>query len=138
VPSEHLGSHKLGDHMSWPRSRSRSSGKPGPVCSARGLRSALMAGYSTDWIGDTFDRQYCAICLHLGLDRAMNPRMANDLVKNLHASLQSMRAERDELSKKIAATEAFLAQMGAPTKRGPGRPPGSGVKRGPGRPKGTG
>src|SRR2546426_189067 len=64
--------------------------------------------------------------------------MPNDLVQNLLASLNSMRAERDDLSKKIAATEAFLAQMGAPIRRGPGRPPGSGVKRGPGRPKGSG
>jgi hypothetical protein len=64
--------------------------------------------------------------------------MATDLVRNLQIELNSMRAERDALSRKIAATEAFLAQMGAPVKRGPGRPPGSGVKRGPGRPKGSG
>lgn len=65
--------------------------------------------------------------------------MVNDLARDLRAALDTMRGERDKLSKNISAMEALLAQMGAPAKRGPGRPKGSGavagVKRGPGRPR---
>jgi hypothetical protein len=65
--------------------------------------------------------------------------MVNDRVaKELRAALDSMRGERDQLDKQISAMEALLTQMGAPAKRGPGRPKASAavatVKRGPGRP----
>lgn len=56
------------------------------------------------------------------------------VAKELRAALDSMRGERDQLDKQISTMEALLAQMGAPVRRGPGRPKGSGVKRGPGRP----
>lgn len=57
-------------------------------------------------------------------------RVANEL----RAALNTLRGERESLDKQISDLEALLARMGAPVKRGPGRPKGSGVKRGPGRP----
>jgi hypothetical protein len=65
--------------------------------------------------------------------------MVSDRVtRELRAALDSLRGERDQLDRQIGAMENLLAQMGAPLKRGPGRPPGTGMKRGPGRPPGTG
>lgn len=46
-----------------------------------------------------------------------------------------MRSERDQLTKQVSAIESLLAELGAPVRRGPGRPRGSGAKRGPGRPR---
>lgn len=62
--------------------------------------------------------------------------MVTDRVaKELRTALDSLRVERDTISKQITAMETLLNQMGAPARRGPGRPKGSGVKRGPGRPR---
>lgn len=61
--------------------------------------------------------------------------MVNERVaRELRAALETMKGERDQLDKNITAMETLLGQLGAPVKRGPGRPKGSGVKRGPGRP----
>lgn len=65
-------------------------------------------------------------------------RVANEL----RAALNTLRGERESLDKQISDLEALLARMGAPVKRGPGRPPKASapvaapapVKRGPGRP----
>lgn len=68
------------------------------------------------------------------------------VAKELRSALETMRGERDQLSRQISAMESLLTQMGAPLRRGPGRPKGSvakpaapsanGVfKRGPGRPR---
>jgi hypothetical protein len=56
------------------------------------------------------------------------------VVQELQAELRNMRSARDQLTVQIAELERFLATVGAPVRRGPGRPPGSGIKRGPGRP----
>src|SRR5687768_11606632 len=65
--------------------------------------------------------------------------MVSDRVtRELRAALDSLRGERDQLDRQISAMENLLSQMGAPVRRGPGRPPGSSMKRGPGRPPGSG
>ena len=57
----------------------------------------------------------------------------------LRSALEVMKAEHEKLSRQINSVESILADLGAPVKRGPGRPKGSGTKkRGPGRPKGSG
>lgn len=63
----------------------------------------------------------------------------DQVTKGLRDALENLKAEHASLSEQISTLESVLARMGAPAKRGPGRPKGSGVgKRGPGRPKGSG
>lgn len=72
--------------------------------------------------------------------------VADKVAKELRSALDTMKAERDELDQHIQELESMLSKLGAPIKRGPGRPKGSTnkkrgptkAKRGPGRPPGSG
>jgi len=50
------------------------------------------------------------------------------VARELQSALKDLTTERDRLDGQIDAIEALLKQMGAPLKRGPGRPKGSGSK----------
>ena len=60
------------------------------------------------------------------------------VAKELRSALEQLRGEHARLTSQISSVETVLAELGAPVRRGPGRPKGSGAKRGPGRPKGSG
>jgi hypothetical protein len=47
----------------------------------------------------------------------------DNVSKELRAALESLRSEHARITEHIASIEAVLARMGAPVKRGPGRPP---------------
>ncbi|MFO0722238.1 MAG: hypothetical protein U1E65_00560 [Myxococcota bacterium] len=47
----------------------------------------------------------------------------DNVSKELRTALESLRAEHARINEHIASIESVLAKMGAPVKRGPGRPP---------------
>ena len=64
----------------------------------------------------------------------------DNVSKELRAALESLRTEHARITEHIASIETVLARMGAPVKRGPGRPAKNAAtrampaRRGPGRP----
>lgn len=58
----------------------------------------------------------------------------DNVTQELRGALDKLRSEHSRLSGHISAIENLLRDLGAPAKRGPGRPKGSTNKRGPGRP----
>ena len=61
----------------------------------------------------------------------------DNVTQELRAALDKLRGEHSRINGHISAIENLLRDLGAPAKRGPGRPKGSVNKRGPGRPKGS-